>query len=389
MNKGVSLIGGLGLGCGLMYFLDPDRGRRRRAVMRDKLAAGGHRLQRELGKAKRDIENRAAGVEAQAKQAVTGALSRRREEVDDGVLAARVRSKVGRAARQPHAIEVTADRGVVTVSGPILRDEADDLMAAVGSVRGVHETRNHLEVHQSAEGVPSLQGNGPPRAERSEPRQTAWTPALRVLAGVGGGALAAYGIARRGAVGAAAGVAGAAMLTRATANKTLRRVAGLDGSPAVDIHKTINIQAPPDEVFRFLTTFTNLPRFMAHLREVRDLGDGRYHWVADGPAGVPVSWEAEVTKITPGKLVEWKSLPGSRVGNSGSMRFDPNPDGGTRLTVRISYCPPAGVIGHEVASLFGVDPKHAMDDDFVRLKSLLEHGRTRVRGKLVTQEAVR
>jgi uncharacterized membrane protein len=178
------------------------------------------------------------------------------------------------------------------------------------------------------------------------------------------------------------------MLTRAAANKDLRKVAGLDGSPSVDIQKTVNINASPKDVFNFITDFSNLPRFMAHLREVRDLDNsGRYRWVADGPAGIPVSWEGEVTKVVPEKLVEWRSFPGCAVVNEGSIRFEPTAEGGTRLTVRISYSPPAGVLGHEVASLFGVDPKHAMDEDFIRLKSLLELGKTRVRGKLVTQGA--
>jgi uncharacterized membrane protein len=385
MNKGMALISGLSLGCGLMYFLDPDRGRRRRAVVRDKLAASGHRLSRELGKARRDLEHRAEGLEAQAKQAVKGVFNLQ-EEVDDDVLVARVRARIGRLASHPHAIEVFAYRGVVTLRGPVLKDEVDELLRTVASVRGIKEVRDHLEIHDNADGVPKLQGNGRRRGERSELLQTSWTPALRVLAGMGGGALTIYGAVRRGVVGTAAGLAGAAMLTRATANKDLRRFAGLDASSEVDIQKTINIHAAPKDVFNFLTNFTNLPRFLSHIREVRDRGNGgRYHWVADGPAGIPVSWEAKVTKVVPEKVVEWKSLPDSAIVTHGSMRFDPNSDGGTRLTVRLSYRPPAGMIGHEIATLFGVDPKHAMDDDLVRLKSLLETGKTRVRGKLVTQ----
>ena len=54
----------------------------------------------------------------------------------------------------------------------------------------------------------------------------------------------------------------------------------------------------------------------------------------------------------------------------------PNPDGTTQIDVRISYNPPAGALGHAVAQLFGVDPRQAMHEDLVRLKSLLEDGRT-------------
>jgi uncharacterized membrane protein len=38
----------------------------------------------------------------------------------------------------------------------------------------------------------------------------------------------------------------------------------------------------------------------------------------------------------------------------------------------MTYMPPAGVVGHKVAELFGVDPRHAMQEDLSRLKVLLE-----------------
>jgi uncharacterized membrane protein len=54
--------------------------------------------------------------------------------------------------------------------------------------------------------------------------------------------------------------------------------------------------------------------------------------------------------------------------------------------VQLSYNPPAGALGHAVASLFGADPKRAMDEDMVRLKSLLEEGKTRADGEAVNIE---
>jgi uncharacterized membrane protein len=63
------------------------------------------------------------------------------------------------------------------------------------------------------------------------------------------------------------------------------------------------------------------------------------------------------------------------VENSGRVRLRPDERGGTLIEIRMSYNPPAGAIGHSVASLFGVDPRTAMDEDMVRLKSLLEEGK--------------
>ncbi len=381
MTKNMTILSGIGLGAGLMYFLDPDRGRRRRAAVRDRMAGAEHNLQREMEKAGRDIQNRASGLAAEGVRTTKG-LFIPHVEVDDSVLEARVRSRIGHAVRHPHAISVTARYGEITVSGDVLAEEESELLEAASTTPGVASVRNRLRVHLTGDGISSLQGEGKRRSG-----QQRWTPALRVLAGCGGGVLALYGIARRGLMGTAAGLAGTAVLARATANQELKQVAGLDDSPSVDIQKTVHINAPVKEVFEFLSDFTNLPRFMAHLREVQDLGDGTYHWEAFGPAGVPVAWDAEITKLLAENLVEWRSLPGSSIVSHGSIRFDPDPDNGTRLTVRLSYSPPAGVIGHTVASLVGVDPKHEMDDDFMRLKSLFETGRTRVRGAAVTLSA--
>jgi uncharacterized membrane protein len=75
-------------------------------------------------------------------------------------------------------------------------------------------------------------------------------------------------------------------------------------------------------------------------------------------------------------LIAWESLPGSQVKQAGFVRFDPNRGGGTRVSVQMEYLPPAGALGHAVAQLFGVDPRQAMNEDLMRLKSLLETGKT-------------
>ena len=129
---------------------------------------------------------------------------------------------------------------------------------------------------------------------------------------------------------------------------------------------------------------------MAHLKEVRDHGAGRSHWVAEGPAGVAASWDATLTRFVPYELLAWRSEPGSVVANAGVIRFEPTDDGGTRVDIRLSYNPPAGALGHFAALLFGDDPKSAMDEDLVRLKSLLEQGKAtddRVRDPHVVQAA--
>jgi uncharacterized membrane protein len=49
----------------------------------------------------------------------------------------------------------------------------------------------------------------------------------------------------------------------------------------------------------------------------------------------------------------------------------------------MSYVPPVGVVGHAVAQLFGVDPRQAMHEDLIRLKTLLEEGKTTSEGRTI------
>jgi len=168
------------------------------------------------------------------------------------------------------------------------------------------------------------------------------------------------------------------MLARAVTSLELQRLLGMKaGRRAVDIVKTLHIQAPLEEVYPFWANVENFRRFMTHLKEVRHLGEGRSHWVAAGPAGTSVAWDAELTVYEPNRRLAWRSMPGSMIENAGMIHFDPNPNGSTRVHMRLSYNPPAGMVGHAVAWLFGQGLKTELDVDLVRLKDLLEHGKTK------------
>jgi uncharacterized membrane protein len=374
-RRGAALAGAAGLGASVMFLLDPDRGARRRALLRDKTAHALRRTGDVLDKGSRDLRYRLRGVVAE-----TRALFRD-GRVSDDVLVQRVRSRMGRAVTHPHAIEVGARDGRVTLRGPILAGDRAKLVSAVAAVPGVTGIDDQLEVHEQADAVPSLQGGHRRTAGRFDLFRQQWSPLTRILMGAASGGLLAYGLSRRDPLGIIAGGAGAALLARDVANRPVKHLLGIGaGTRAVDFHKTITVHAPLEDVFQFWMNVENFPRFMSHLREVRRLDDGRLRWVAVGPAGISIAWEAEITQVVPNKLMAWQSAPGSAVGNAGVARFEPNPDGSTRLDIQMSYNPPAGALGHAVAALFGADPKHAMDEDLVRLQSILERGKTTAHG---------
>jgi len=371
VNKALIAIGSTGLGAGLMYVLDPDRGNRRRAVVRDKTAHLATSARDAVGRTSRDLTNRlsglAAGVEALFET----------EQVLDEVLVQRVRSKIGRWLSHPGSIDVTAASGHVTLSGPVLANEVDHLIKCVSSVRGVTEVTNRLEVHDQAGNVPGLQDGQEHPGPRFELIQANWSPTARLIAGATSGALILYGAKRKGLIGAALGTLGGGLMARALTNRDAKRLIGIGGvGPGRGIHieKTINIAAPVEKVYDFWTHHEKFPLFMSHVREVKPVGPGRYHWKVEGPAGMRVEWYGQVTTLIPNKLLAWHSVPDSMVEQEGVIHFQPAAGGGTCVDIRMSYNPPLGAVGHAIATLFGSDPKKEMDDDLMRMKTYLETG---------------
>jgi len=369
MDNRLELIAGVGLGAALMYILDPDRGNRRRAQMRDKVVSSISKTGDAIGTTSRDVTYRTRGLVAQLTSAFSSG------EASDEVIEARVRSKMGRTVSHPSAIEVMANQGRVTLRGPILEREVDGLLSCVSSVKGVTEVDNQLEPHKQPGDIPALQGGSRRPGNRIDLLQNNWSPTTRMLVGAAGGALLISCIRRQDQIGVTLGTLGAGLLLQGITNLPMKRLVGAGGGRrAVDIVKTINIAAPVEEVFRFWTNFENFSRFMTNVREVKDLGNGMSHWVVAGPAGVPAEWDAETTKLVPNEVLAWKSVKGAAVANAGIIQFQPNEEGGTRVHIQLSYNPPAGAVGHAVAALFGADPKTEMDEDLMRMKTMIETG---------------
>jgi uncharacterized membrane protein len=141
------------------------------------------------------------------------------------------------------------------------------------------------------------------------------------------------------------------------------------------VEKVVAIDRPAEELYGFWRQFENLPRFMRHLRSVRAVGQTRSHWVAKGPGGTDVEWDAEVIDDRPGELIAWRSLPGADVDNSGCVRFERAPGNrGTFVRVQMEYNPPGGFFGASVATLLGEDPATQVQRDLYRFNQVMETG---------------
>jgi uncharacterized membrane protein len=350
------------LGASLMYLLDPANGRRRRARLRDR---GRHAVRAEqllAGKARRDLAHRARGLVARMRQPLAAAAT-------DVVLEERVRAELGRCASHPRAIVVEAHDGSVLLHGVVLAGERDRILHEVSRVRGVCAIVDRLSPRLVPGREPELQGRG----YVPGPRRL-WTPAGRGAAIAGGALLALWGLVKRSRL---VTFGGGALAMRGLVETPLH--------PGIAVRKSILVFAPVADVFALWSHFDRFPRFMEHVRGVvvRDDDPRLSHWIVDGPAGVPIGFDAELTDLVVDRRVAWRTLPGQRLEHTGVVRFEPEGIA-TRVNVEMTYRPPGGRAGHAIARLLGWDPRHRLDDDLVRMKALLEQGRTRAHGHRVS-----
>ncbi|HEY7786657.1 MAG TPA: BON domain-containing protein [Pyrinomonadaceae bacterium] len=218
MNRQLMFGLGVGLGTAGMFLLDPARGKRRRALVRDKVAYVKRKTTDGIETTAHDLKNRARGLKASVQSRFASG------NVDDGVLVDRVRAKLGRTVSHPAAIEVKAENGKITLSGPILQNEESHLLSCVKWIPGVKEVNNQLEAHSATENHPALQGGRQRPGYHFEFFQEHWSPAARFLAGAAGASLAVYGGSRRDAVGTGLGAAGLLLLTRGITNTEFKRL---------------------------------------------------------------------------------------------------------------------------------------------------------------------
>ncbi|MDX5348479.1 MAG: DUF2892 domain-containing protein [Hymenobacteraceae bacterium] len=204
----------------------------------------------------------------------------------------------------------------------------------------------------------------------------------RILSAAGGALLAYYGMQKKETpLGMAAAAAGGALLFRGVTgycpvNQAIGRDSTHEAAEAIEIEETVVVDKPRQEVYEYWRNLENLPRFMKHLKEVTEQKGNRSHWVAKSPGNLAhVEWDAEILKDQEGTLIAWRSLPGADVENAGEVRFTHVTGQGTEVHVRISYSPPAGEVGSDVAKMLNPLFAKMIRDDIRSFKKLIESGK--------------
>jgi uncharacterized membrane protein len=206
----------------------------------------------------------------------------------------------------------------------------------------------------------------------------------RILSTAAGAGLAGLALARRrwdslllGAIGAGLmwrGYTGRCQCYAALGINTSEHnpATAVPAQQGVKLETTIKINRPPEELYRFWRDLENLSQVMGHLKKVQPIDSQRSHWVANGPLGKEVEWDAEIINERADDVIAWRSLPGGDIDTAGSVHFNRTADGGTELTLSMKYNPPAGKIGAQIADWFGDGLEHKLDEDLKRFKATME-----------------
>jgi uncharacterized membrane protein len=135
--------------------------------------------------------------------------------------------------------------------------------------------------------------------------------------------------------------------------------------------KSIIVGAPAAEVFATWANFENFPHFMKHVKSVTRTGERTTRWVAEGPLGRDVEWDAETTRYEPAKRIAWHSMADSPIRTSGQVTFNELPNGQTEVTVTLQYVPPGGTAGEKLANLLK-NPEEMLEEDLRNFKAYVE-----------------
>jgi uncharacterized membrane protein len=211
----------------------------------------------------------------------------------------------------------------------------------------------------------------------------------RAAAGVLGAGLIGLGVTRRTLPAMIASIAGGGALLSMGASGycPIYHALGIDNArkgtaepsdyydEGIHVVVSYSIAKSPEELFQFWRNFENLPRFMNHLKSVTCQNPTHSRWIARGPAGIDVEWDAEIINEEPNRLISWRTVGQADVDSAGTVLFVPTADDrGTRVHVNLDYIPPAGRVGKAIAKIFGDDPAQLIRDDLRRFKQLMETG---------------
>ena len=213
-------------------------------------------------------------------------------------------------------------------------------------------------------------------------------PMERLISIAGGGALTYYGLRHLSLRGALFALLGGDLVYRgitghcwlyqvlgvSTAEKVRSTLVRLPDNQGIKVKRTVTINRPAEDLYRFWEDVENMPRFMKYIQEVSRTGENRSHWVAQSPVlGTRLEWDSEVTHSQAPSLIAWRTLNQTSFAHAGTVRFGPAPYGNeTTVTLTLEFRQPVGQVGAITEKLLGYIPEQLALEDLRRFKQLME-----------------
>jgi uncharacterized membrane protein len=191
-----------------------------------------------------------------------------------------------------------------------------------------------------------------------------------LASGIGAGALALWGMRRKGVIGKMAAMAGGALAVRAAA-AAVPLYRDMILAP-VRIQQSVTINKSPEEVYRFWHAPENLSRFIPNV-ESATVSENRIH-VKARHEGRALEWDTIVDRDVPDQYISWHTAGGIR-SHAGAVAFRPAPGNrGCEVIFEMAYRSPIGEAGRLAGKLRGRDPGSLIHEMLRRLKQVLEAG---------------
>lgn len=133
--------------------------------------------------------------------------------------------------------------------------------------------------------------------------------------------------------------------------------------------KSVIVKASASECFRAWADVERFPQFMRWVQSVTKTGSDMSHWVAQGPMGRRIEWDARTTRMEENRRIAWNSTRGD-VETTGQVTFNDLPDGDCEVTCVLQYDianPVAKAAGDLLADLQG-----RLNEDLRNFKSYCE-----------------
>jgi uncharacterized membrane protein len=213
------------------------------------------------------------------------------------------------------------------------------------------------------------------------------SPIERWISGVGGGALAVYGLVRQDWGGAGLAILGAALVYRGvTGHSTVyqglnaRRpeeqrlstnISTIPGGKGIRVHRTVTIKRSAADLYNFWHDVEKTPLYTPLVESVTQTGERTSHWIAKSLTGQSAEWNSELLEDQPNTLIAWHVHGTSLTGNAGKVSFKPAPvNRGTEVTLELDYYQNPALVA--VGQITGKAAEVQVMETLRRFKELME-----------------